>query len=1084
MEKITCTSPSSDLERYGRKLQRYLPAIQEITRVLQQLNQVESFDSPEMMSIQKQVLSQLRAAFNSEVAFIADEHGLVLLTDPLENSLLTQVLPKRQIERLASTEKSLVATADGDTYPELLALDIKSLLVTHMDISSQGNFLVGVCNVRDGPPAYLSEDKNFLRAVLDIVGFGLRYGRTRGEIKVSRDNYLRALASGDYSLLAQKSENFAQLLPPLVEEQNPIPRVVGIDAAIASQLDSKLCLLTMKSAEPTISGLWSEVQALWDRVRDPQWYPCTILAIARICAWAGYAKGERRLPVQLPSESLDLLGSPRDLAEFEAGDLFFTLPMQLIEKVSPPEQTQLETRPGLWQIDWLRSLWQRVHYLARCGTHLPEEPWVEQCKQLYQQVRPATVWVLRDYLVEAQIDRGLGVNSDWLSAWMITNVLLSRKLAKQYRLDPTIEYPKNVFNWTLFMLYLQHLSEAILYSLHCARHLELGRALKDVGHLEELQRFPFADVPFDSPHVSEAQLFVLSQYAQHEIGADDIDFYKSLTEQLQHELPLYVASSYYRDHLFHAVDVCLLGELLLRSAVHHPPATGSAQSLGGDFAEWTVKTPPPPLVDPRPGPPASGKAISLTGSPSDYQEAVGRLLELLGTDAPHHRDVLTYQARLAENQNNTNLYGDTEELRSERAKIVAQLNQVALDSLGKTLAEVGARPVIQPAYISLSNARQVLQNWYVAALCHDIGYVVEQADGLLKPVFGISAYGLKEFSSALEAGLKAGGDKVWDKVCSTLSQLPRPIATTDEVTAAKKVDGGVDHGVVAWLHLRSLMEEGKVAAAWTHALTAVLRHNLPEQEVNVRIEPLTLLLMLCDHLQEWGRPRVPPEELKCGVVEALRFDNAARFERRIPVRELETEGLLVIPPNSGLTGGLCDGCLKVPGCTESCPRVRTRIQDSGLVFKIKHAAQRQGDKEPVISWLEWCRDLQCLRLKREQIPYQISIALEHPPSQLSHLFSWKPPEMQLFQEYIDFSDNSKHLKEWVWAATEESGQSGLEHRLHKNEDKTMTETFIIHLHLLDHPLKKDLPENLQKAFSAWKEKRLREGNGAGGFQPA
>jgi serine/threonine protein kinase len=67
---------------------------------------------------------------------------------------------------------------------------------------------------------------------------------------------------------------------------------------------------------------------------------------------------------------------------------------------------------------------------------------------------------------------------------------------------------------------------------------------------------------------------------------------------------------------------------------------------------------------------------------NDYEIALLQLLDQLGKDRPRQVEALTYQYRLLENIDQCNRYGDTNELKSDRARIIDQLNKLALSVLG------------------------------------------------------------------------------------------------------------------------------------------------------------------------------------------------------------------------------------------------------------------------------------------------------------------------------------------------------------------------------------------------------------------
>lgn len=65
-----------------------------------------------------------------------------------------------------------------------------------------------------------------------------------------------------------------------------------------------------------------------------------------------------------------------------------------------------------------------------------------------------------------------------------------------------------------------------------------------------------------------------------------------------------------------------------------------------------------------------------------YEHGLAELLKQLGKDHPLYIEVLTLQVRLRENLNGIREYGDDENGRASRARIIGSLNRLALDAVG------------------------------------------------------------------------------------------------------------------------------------------------------------------------------------------------------------------------------------------------------------------------------------------------------------------------------------------------------------------------------------------------------------------
>jgi hypothetical protein len=67
-----------------------------------------------------------------------------------------------------------------------------------------------------------------------------------------------------------------------------------------------------------------------------------------------------------------------------------------------------------------------------------------------------------------------------------------------------------------------------------------------------------------------------------------------------------------------------------------------------------------------------------------YTAGLERLLQELGRAHPRYQEALAMEQRLGENVSGARLYGDNETRRSERAEIVARLNHLAMETIGKS----------------------------------------------------------------------------------------------------------------------------------------------------------------------------------------------------------------------------------------------------------------------------------------------------------------------------------------------------------------------------------------------------------------
>ncbi len=148
--------------------------------------------------------------------------------------------------------------------------------------------------------------------------------------------------------------------------------------------------------------------------------------------------------------------------------------------------------------------------------------------------------------------------------------------------------------------------------------------------------------------------------------------------------------------------------------------------------------------------------------------------------------------------------------------------------------------------LRLSSNRDVLREWHVAALLHDIGYTVEILLGVEE------ALRFYRHSGEL-AGLQQGIEALIDRLTQQIhGRMFEGFRMSDKP--------GRDHGVVGALHLRSLVDHIRKskpgASDYPWAIKAIAGHNHRDTRPSFSKQPLTFLLILCDALQEWNRPHL------------------------------------------------------------------------------------------------------------------------------------------------------------------------------------------------------------------------------------
>jgi hypothetical protein len=97
-----------------------------------------------------------------------------------------------------------------------------------------------------------------------------------------------------------------------------------------------------------------------------------------------------------------------------------------------------------------------------------------------------------------------------------------------------------------------------------------------------------------------------------------------------------------------------------------------------------------------------------------------------------------------------------------------------------------------------------------------------------------------------------------DELNSCVKRASEGISRCLEGEHADEQITGLDHGVVSFLHVRSALQQTgrpELIAKYKSACSAIRKHNL-HLPICMASEPLSGLLVICDELQEWERPRM------------------------------------------------------------------------------------------------------------------------------------------------------------------------------------------------------------------------------------
>jgi hypothetical protein len=225
---------------------------------------------------------------------------------------------------------------------------------------------------------------------------------------------------------------------------------------------------------------------------------------------------------------------------------------EFVEAKAPPLGNVLG--PHSVHASWLRCLWLEIYYRARqIREHRGEksEELLTKLAPLYTKAVKATRTAFPSALAGLHEAEGkVRIDWRWLYIWMLGNAMLSKALAKEYG-----TYKQGQHGFRAHLDYYRDASTAVLFGLHLLRFW-------DSPNVPELW-----DLPEIRPdEVTQARLRLLCEYAYLEIGVDRTwQLEHHIGAQFQPEMILQASSPAHREHAFHVMDVCLLGQLLLQS---------------------------------------------------------------------------------------------------------------------------------------------------------------------------------------------------------------------------------------------------------------------------------------------------------------------------------------------------------------------------------------------------------------------------------------------------------------------------------------------------------------------------------------
>ncbi len=516
-------------------------------------------------------------------------------------------------------------------------------------------------------------------------------------------------------------------------------------------------------------------------------------------------------------------------------------------------------------------------------------------------------------------DSPLNITSEWLACWFGVRFLED---------IPWDNFKKDSSPGER-AIFFKHFAAYYLYLLHCIRNFGMPSL------------FRFSDVKGGHEVYLDAAIFLLSEYA-HQVCmlSRRIPLYGTLMHAWSSEAILYIVRSSYRDHLFHVLNVCLLGMVLIEAG----------------------------LVD------------KLTKSRMSKDE----------------------------------------------------------------------------------KSKNTTMNWILAGLLHDVGYCIDLNRHILShTAFLRSSPGIRDFQKNLQ---------------KNYAELEKAlIVSLNKET--KEFDCGnmkakLDHGVVSaahFLYLDQVHLENKMGnvpnPGWrkqtTNAFRAIVMHNLKDEvKIDPSKDPLSFLLLLCDHIQEWDRPRVDSLRLRRFVTSALHSHRPGSLDRSTIIRYLDAD---------------------ISWDQKDKKMTPILLKDK---FELSLHYKDSGDEqfEPALIWCQNSYDFEKVVFDNWPRNFRLVFKTIHPVSTKLKIKKEKEgkgevvieyAEMDLLQDYLRETGREAFLATWI--SRSRKCDSWVKYHLAENEEMEKDEVFeTVFEHTADkhEKLILHLPPNFYRDYVKWKRQRL------------
>jgi len=378
--------------------------------------------------------------------------------------------------------------------------------------------------------------------------------------------------------------------------------------------------------------------------------------------------------------------------------------------------------------------------------------------------------------------------------------------------------------------------------------------------------------------------------------------------------------------------------------------------------------------------------------------------------------------------------------------------------LGMVLMEAGLFEKLDPKWKQMTEdlKRRRRRNWMLAGLLHDVGYGLDLNRHMIPH---LDFFKVCPSLSRFQEDLAKAFEDSEQNLCKSLKQW----------FSFGTLSGKLDHGIVSAMHLlflahagEDLEEDAKPSEEWCEdiceAFEAIGKHNLEGIHIITGESPLAFLLLLCDHLQEWDRPRPDSVQMRRSVSTLVHRHGDCLAVGSNVVRYFSTN-------------------LRWDNET-------VRLSDCNPLRLTLHCNDAGREHfEPALIWCYNTYDFQRVDLSKWLYDFSIVFKMVH---KLSDEMNRGPSfmEMDIFEDFVREDEKSLSLMAWIQEAhSSDQGRYCYDKNIKKGAKDPLNkvppmETFSWTFKKVEKntlkPLLDYMPPKLYRRYMDWKTRRLRE----------